>query len=165
MAAFFLQSSKHSNNRHSIKTPSHNPIHYLKPVHLETKFVPKCLLEPCCSLRLFMVVTWHTAFSLCMYIFQQIQSRIPFYPTAPPSPRFAFLVWCLSPTISTHRHPHLSHNSQSLSAMSSGRSSFMYLQVWKTEVTWEKNYFRNICFLKLQVQKKFKVTEFQARKR
>lgn len=70
MGAFCLQSSEHSNNRHSITTPpTHNPIHYLKPVHFETKFVPKCLLEPCCSLRLLMVVTWDTAFSLCMYIF------------------------------------------------------------------------------------------------
>ena len=52
---FCLKSSEHSNNRHSENstTTPHNPIHYLKPVHFKTIFVPECHLEPFFSLRLF----------------------------------------------------------------------------------------------------------------
>lgn len=112
---FCLKSSEHSNNRHSENstTTPHNPIHYLKPVHFKTVFIPECQLEPCCSLRLLMVVTfWGKAFS-CRNVYILADSKQDFFLTPP---RFTILVWCVSFKISTHMHPQQTHNSSSLGA-------------------------------------------------
>lgn len=80
MQAFCLKSSEHSNNRHSMNsTTPHNPKHYLKPVHFETKLVPECLLERCCSLRLLMVVTFGGKAFSCRNVYILADSKQDFF--------------------------------------------------------------------------------------
>lgn len=108
-------------------------LHYLKPVHCETEFVPQCPPEPeFCALKI-ATLTCDKRVSLFPFLkadFKQQSSRSPCS-----TPRIVFYVWCPRSKIRALRSHHTWMKILIPSAGWSQREFIMHLQVCRIAMT------------------------------